>query len=111
MISAINPTKLNPNFKATLHTNIRALNNSGIQDLFRERTSNYPKLILKQEEALSSDKYKFILWDKDLLKILSAEDVKLMANPPETQNEYLEKFLKIFDDLVLSAIKSGKIKG
>lgn len=92
-------TNNSPNFRAKLWTYPPAINNPEVFKKFEAKTSNYPNLILKQDDIsfLKEDSF-FLLDEKG--KVLKFDTASFTNNHPETLDGVVERFVSIFNKLL-----------
>ena len=94
-IQSINST----NFSANLWSYPNAITNTKIHELFAEKTKDFPKLILKQDDISYFKNDYLILLHQDKPNIVSHGYFSYTNNRPKTIESIVDRLVNIFDTL------------
>lgn len=89
------------NFKAKFYAYPNTLNNIKYLELFEERTSKYPSLILKQNmiSHYGNDHFQLFDDDENNPNIISHGFFSFTRNRPENIDDFVSRLTEIFDTL------------
>ena len=100
MISAVNTVNDGISYRAKLYPYQHAISNKIVLQKFEEKTADYPNLILKQDDISFFKKDYFKLLHKDKPLILSHGWFEYTVCPPKTDEEIVDRFVYIFNELI-----------
>ena len=100
MINAIDSVNNGTSFRAKLYPHPHSISNKTIIQKFEEKTAEYPNFILKQDDISFFKKDYFKLLHKDKPLIISHGWFEYTVCPPKTEEEILDRFISIFEELL-----------
>lgn len=87
------------NFNAKLYPYPKTISNPKVFEMFEERTKNFPKLILKQDDISYYKNDYFQLLHQDKQNIISHGYFSYTHNRPKTLEQVIDRLVNIFETL------------